>query len=1642
MAGETGALALENTEHIPIAQLNPEVTAPATRSIRAVVTLTWPYSSATGSVAFLLSEPDFRLRRAKGQVRVRFSGSSAKAVRASGIASGDEIVLSLDGVEWVSNDATVVTPGRGIEYELGFSERLLLEFRAEDSQEVKRIDLDHPAPADPTAAPAQPPSPEPEEPLRPLETPIVNRTAFGINIGDEWSSPAFLKRARLSYGSLYESDYDIFAEEDGSIPGKGRKKTRLSSSWRYKSRSPTPEAEEPEVESLATSPEALPAPKAVPMMADEGCQTVDFGNSDATEDVAQALADFSRQAINVGSAAYPVFNGSASFPTPQVVDASSINDTNAVKLPTIRTETFAREGEVPEVEPPNLPGFQLEPSEALSLLSQPVSKRGTTFSNGDLPMGNTDHSFNHRSTSPTDRLLSPGHLSSQQLLGNRPGETHGNGDAVADEDEEDIYTASPAGRRQQEPGSGFSDLLEQDVTHDGMEVPIFDNQFISENQYGDWLSAGAQLSNTASPRNEPSMESSHGSRVHDDTEELLEVEEQLGSVVELPHSEYPELADELSGHITSNWGASSVVYPELPGYGDQASPLAHQPPGSPTMSRSQSAQSDVVDLTDSDEDLEAVVQHSGDESLGSVEIKSEEEGALQGREDGVGQPVDLSDDGDFEEENFDDRDPTARQINHYEHTDSEADGEEEGDYEQDEEEEEVVAKIPSSFGSELDDYEQMEDDDQDEEGNYDNEEGSYDEEDLNEEELTPISRPQPEVIDLLSSDDEDDMLAKPSIPTAGSQGPSLKKNLEYPAMPEDSSVDSNDDAELEAEESLQYAEMSEIKTSIPGPQPDYPSPLEEAEDDDMSGDELPANTALLRGGSDGENEDSGDSTQEYLAQGAEIESEDAVNEELSAAVSQELLARVEEVIEDPKSRLDALTVEEDNNVDFRQQIEVPQDSKPGRMDVESPARLVATAPPPLTAPPEKRSLFNSVFGLDGAHDEPRFGASYRTMSKEDGTQPSSVLLRRVFGASSNSSSKEENMQLPTPEDTQVSRKTVSIENSFSSVNEANQHSDVLADVKDVDQVDASRNTGVDEIEVERSSSEALSPITNIQTISKTVTVTVEVPVEIGMMDTGGYEVETRTEDIRHTSEVIQTINNIPSNDIHESVRSLNTAQEESVGDQDEPTEADEAIEEDESIEDDNPAKEDVSYEFDQPVEEHKLLENDLLEEDKEFHGSEHEAENAIMMESIARALVAEQQSDIGLSSLRSHDGDGDSRTRPQSAHRVIATEEQRGIGLGSLRSHDSDVDSRSRPQSSHGAAASEKQSSIGLSSLRSHDGEENSQSRPQSSHGAAATEEPESQTENPRRSARRTNQAPKAAVNQKEIMRPVTPDKATSANMKEKLKSTTSLKNATPLATKAAENMGPVTPLKSRGAAASSSPESDESPLVVFKNLETPKGHDASIDLALEASDASSPPQHNLRKPQVADFKLRLKRALRTELSEFTSLKVLRYHLTKKLDFLAVATTTPPEPQRAKNGPRQYQITFNITDPSIAPSGVTEVQVFRPYKDALPIIKAGDGILLRNFLVMSVQQSRNGGPAFALRSTQEDASSWAVFKDDNEVEIRGPPVEYGNAEKNHVMQLKTWYANLDDLEMAKIARANGDKGATAGIASAKKRDKA
>lgn len=110
---------------LPIAQLQPGLDSEST-SVFGIVTLIWPYASSTHALSLLLVEPDFRLRRHRGQVRVRFQGSSAKALSRAGISSGDQLLLNLTGVQWAKDTLAASTPGKGIDWELRYGERVVL----------------------------------------------------------------------------------------------------------------------------------------------------------------------------------------------------------------------------------------------------------------------------------------------------------------------------------------------------------------------------------------------------------------------------------------------------------------------------------------------------------------------------------------------------------------------------------------------------------------------------------------------------------------------------------------------------------------------------------------------------------------------------------------------------------------------------------------------------------------------------------------------------------------------------------------------------------------------------------------------------------------------------------------------------------------------------------------------------------------------------------------------------------------------------------------------------------------------------------------------------------------------------------------------------------------------------------------------------------------------------------------------------------------------------------------------------------------------------------------------------------------------------------------------------------------------------
>ena len=121
-------MAFVSKSRLPIAQLDPSIDRAAVY-VRGVITLIWPYSASNQSWSFLLVEPDFRLRRNRGQVRVIFKGAAARRTARAGLASGDEINLAIADAQWAEDTAQDQTPGKSVEWALSYGEHVVLEVR-------------------------------------------------------------------------------------------------------------------------------------------------------------------------------------------------------------------------------------------------------------------------------------------------------------------------------------------------------------------------------------------------------------------------------------------------------------------------------------------------------------------------------------------------------------------------------------------------------------------------------------------------------------------------------------------------------------------------------------------------------------------------------------------------------------------------------------------------------------------------------------------------------------------------------------------------------------------------------------------------------------------------------------------------------------------------------------------------------------------------------------------------------------------------------------------------------------------------------------------------------------------------------------------------------------------------------------------------------------------------------------------------------------------------------------------------------------------------------------------------------------------------------------------------------------------------
>ena len=154
----------------------------------------------------------------------------------------------------------------------------------------------------------------------------------------------------------------------------------------------------------------------------------------------------------------------------------------------------------------------------------------------------------------------------------------------------------------------------------------------------------------------------------------------------------------------------------------------------------------------------------------------------------------------------------------------------------------------------------------------------------------------------------------------------------------------------------------------------------------------------------------------------------------------------------------------------------------------------------------------------------------------------------------------------------------------------------------------------------------------------------------------------------------------------------------------------------------------------------------------------------------------------------------------------------------------------------------------------------------------------------------------------------------------------------------------------------------------------------------------------------------------RTKLSYFVPLATLPSHFATTVDVLAIALSSTPV-TRATSGPRDYNQSLYITDPSsiALQHSIITAQIFRPSNRCFPVVEKGGALLLRDFKIQAFEKR------LLLLSTE--SSAWAVFRKGADVQIRGPPVEYGAEERGFARGLWDWWASLDDDARKRLENA-------------------
>ena len=1607
------------TDHAPtpIAQLNPELPA-QTATVRGVVTIVWPYSSTSGSLSFTIAEPEYRLRRPKGQIRVNFAGHIAKEVSSSGIGSGDELVICLDGVEWEAAATHTRLSSAGHEWQLKFSQKLRLQVstvpnpacmitysylgnqaKLNASGETKVLEIDQPPTApqsEPTApdeveAPAAPPTPNVEYALPasfkvpPAKSRPLKRLADG-----EFASPAFIKRAQVSYGSLFEDGFDIFEdaldmfEEDGGARGRGRKRSkfgRQSGAWRYTSqspeRSPEPEPEpemdsepvpapepqpgiEPEIgqdeaaaESKSSRPNPSPRPQR-PQMTDEGCQTmeIDLPSPPARFGSGTANLHFSQPDHGVNSLADNV-NGFLNQ------DHQGANSRDWGLAPTSREQPRTDVG-----------------------LSMGEERRShfTQAIEFDLGMGGNQI---QQHWSPHVHEVDP-HLSSGP--GAHPS-THA-----------EVFPPDfPAG-----PNSNLSAVR---FGFGGPEViPQYDvMQSETHQHHPDLHYPPLDMQATAG------TDSNHGVPSNPFTAPT-----------------YPEPE-----------AASTSTNPFLPQDNVPANLVQHAVPSSwaPVNNNNASTDPDLEKRSDSVDgqspDTAVVIDNSDVEAeAGEMESDINVKESSSFETEHVLQP-NHSEWNNVEGEDYEDEvDAQYSDDDEPEYDDNEKGGDYDtrnyvgpNDDEDDSHDEDLR---PHRLEPEFDDGD-GEDWDVDEDGPFeeDEEELDYDEEE--EEDAmdidTPLQQRQPPsgtksapvVIDLLSSDDEDDDAPVPQplpriVLPANRQAPPISQLA--PSSPQYSSEDVED---AEDDEDIISDDDEDI--------------LGDAEDEEL------------------QSESSDNHEHNFHMEDGQDEKVTEAEEQSPFVKPNDIVGEVEGPVAPPSPR---------ENKSMEQAGEVPEEPKfvafPVEDKVPIPDAERETGDPQINQPqlePKEEDLHDSIMSgsmkEDGdkasanlraddvpsqkdmddpvANAEGVKGHSYASSPKIDDdvasgasgivfqpppTEPNLLnqLDDKLEAAAQQSlaavQSRASERQLPTPMDSQI------VEQPHLRDSDEGEDEDQVM-VMETEEVVI---TGVAPAkQTQEPTIEAVDPATTASTVDATqasASTDLSEPV---------LETQVPYPELFHA-----TVPDEPSQSQHESDAKMHDSVSDFVSQEtfdddtlqaalreegsDDPEKEEEEEDEEDSVEDALQAalreeEEDEDDEVDQDDSEEGILQALLRGKDEEEW--EEEGGDALEEDALQAALREDEDEEMSYSVAHTNES-VEVATSPVDAdegmrHSITHVNEAVEVFTSPLNE-----DSSASP-----APAQEEDS---VRTMKQQEEDRTS--------GMVQSKTPSWLDSAPRLEPPKPAQTPTVQHNRAQSKGQATP----SIEMGDDSFTDPSVRLArASIASRRVSRKRDATPESTRPHTRS----------MCFQMSPDYKG-DASVQLAKASfnvpSKSSSRDQSKAfsTSPATSKFgeeldpipvcKAKIRRHLHESIPDYTDLKVLRHHIGKSIDVLAVAMMSPADPKRASKGPREYMMSFTVTDHSIAPSSVAEVLLYRPHKDSLPKVKSGDIVLLRNFTVLAIK-----GKEYGLRTN--DSSSWAIFDTEDEpAQIRGPPVEYGEGETTHVGYLREWYSHLDASSREKLNKAN------------------